>query len=116
MAWITAMGWRTRRSAVAAPPAAPPPASLSVSLFAGLDDRLAAYADQMEFLPTSIRDFPFRNGYFYKYSLMAGVRTNAAGMRIEMPDTTPLHTEYLLDARDEGIVSQELLDSVKPEQ
>jgi len=86
--------------------------TLSVSLFAGVDERLASYAHHLEFLPTSITDFPFRNGYFYKYSKMAGTRVNPAGIKVDVPDTTPIHTEYLLFARDEGIITQELLDSV----
>jgi len=86
--------------------------TLSVSLFSGLDDRLAAYAEKMEFLPTSITDFAYRNGYFYRYSKMAGKRTNAAGIKVEVPDTTPVHTDYLMFAQEEGVISQELLDSV----
>ena len=46
--------------------------TLSVSLFSGIDERLGEYAERMEFLPTSIKDFEFRNGYFYKYSKLAG--------------------------------------------
>lgn len=88
--------------------------TLSVSLFSGIDDRLNAYARHMEFLPTAIKDFRFRNGYFYRYALMAGTRTTADGRKIDVPDTTPIHTEYLLFARDNGIIPAELLDSVKP--
>lgn len=90
--------------------------TLSVSLFAGLDDRLEAYANQMEFLPTSIppAEFEFRNGYFYRYSLMAGTRTTADGRKVEMPDTTPIHTDYLLYASENNIIDPALLDSVSP--
>ena len=45
---------------------------------------------------------------------MAGSRVAPDGRKIEMPDTTPVHTEYLLYAVDEGILPQSLLDSVKP--
>jgi hypothetical protein len=171
--------------------------TLAVSLFSGLDDRLAvarqrlapacalarlvnptrevaracmsqAYAEKMEFMPTSIRDFEFRtpcagdptmegallrlsgsrltpagNGYFYKYAKMAGTRTNPAGIKVrschpmcgaacamccvtamllvwvgvhgaqvEIPDTTPVHTDYLMLAQEKGVISQALLDSV----
>ena len=86
--------------------------TLSVSLFAGIDERLASYAQHLDFMPTKMTDFPFRNGYFYKYAKMAGTRTTPAGIKVEVPDTTPIHTEYLLFARDEGLISQELLDSV----
>ena len=54
--------------------------TLSVSLFSGIDERLAAYAQRLEFMRTEIKDFEFRNGYFYKYAKMAGTRTNAAGI------------------------------------
>ncbi|KAL1530503.1 hypothetical protein AB1Y20_001404 [Prymnesium parvum] len=89
--------------------------TLSVSLFAGLDERLEAYARQLDFLPTALplKEFEFRNGYFYRYSLMAGTRTTADGRKIEMPDTTPIHTEYLQFAVENGIIAQSMLDSVK---
>ena len=86
--------------------------TLSVSLFSGIDERLAAYARTVEFLPTSIEDFEYRNGYFYKYTKMAGTRTNPAGIKVEIPDTTPIHTEYLMYAKEKGVISQSLLDSV----
>mmetsp|Transcript_24355 Transcript_24355/g.79329 ORF Transcript_24355/g.79329 Transcript_24355/m.79329 type:complete len:349 (+) Transcript_24355:26-1072(+) len=87
--------------------------TLSVSLFSGLDDRLADYARTMEFLPTRLDAgaFPFTSGYFYRYTKMAGTRTTPAGIKVEIPDTTPLHTEYLLEARDRGLVGKELLDA-----
>ena len=86
--------------------------TLSVSLFTGLDDRLNAYAQKMEFLPTAITDFEHRNGYFYRYAKMAGTRVNAAGIKVEVPDTTPIHSDYLMWAQEKGIISQSLLDSV----
>ena len=87
--------------------------TLSVSLFSGLDERLASYAQKMEFLPTSIgQDFESRNGYFYRYAKMAGTRVNPAGIKVEIPDTTPVHTEYLKEAVERGVIPQSLLDSV----
>lgn len=44
---------------------------------------------------------------------MAGKRTNPAGITIEMPDTTPLHTEYLMQAKEMGLISQAELESVR---
>ena len=67
---------------------------------------------EVEFMPTKIEDFEYRNGYFYKYSKMAGEKVNPAGIKVEIPDTTPLHTEYLLFAQEQGLISQALLDSV----
>ena len=43
---------------------------------------------------------------------MAGTRTTPAGIMVDVPDTTPLHTEYLMEALEKGVVSQALLDSV----
>jgi len=86
--------------------------TLSVALKTGLEDRLLDYARRVEFLPTALEDFEWRNGYFYRYSLMAGNRTNAAGFTVEIPDSTPIHTEYLLEARHMGLLSQATLDSV----
>jgi hypothetical protein len=88
--------------------------TLSVSLFSGVDERLEAYATKLEFMPTSINvdEFEYRNGYFYKYAKMAGPRVNAAGIKVDVPDTTPYHTEYLLWALEKGLISQSLLDSV----
>ena len=88
--------------------------SLAVSLKAGLDDRLCAYARRVEFLPVALEDFEWRNGYFYRYSLLKGKRTNAAGITVELPDSTPNHTALLLKARDMGLLSQATLDSVAP--
>ena len=90
--------------------------TLSVSLFAGLDDRLAAYASKMEFLPTSLpaSEFEFRNGYFYKYALMAGTRTTADGRKVEVPDTTPIHSDYLTYAAEKGYIDHIDLESVRP--
>ena len=45
---------------------------------------------------------------------MAGTRVTADGRKIDVPDTTPIHTEYLLFAAENGIIEQSLLDSVKP--
>lgn len=43
---------------------------------------------------------------------MAGTRTNPAGIKVEIPDTTPVHTDYLMYAQEEGVITQALLDSV----
>lgn len=84
--------------------------TFSVSLFSGLDERLNVYAQKMEFLPCTITEFEFRNGFFYKYSKMAGSRVNAAGLKVEVPDTTPGHTDYLKFAVEEGVITQSMLD------
>ena len=86
--------------------------TLSVALKNGLEDRLAAYSRTVEFFPTALKEFEWRNGYFYRYSCMAGVRTTADGRKIDVPDSTALHTEYLQIALEQGLISQGLLDSV----
>jgi len=43
---------------------------------------------------------------------MAGTRTNPAGIKVEIPDTTPMHTDYLMWAKEKGFINQALLDSV----
>jgi len=88
--------------------------TLSVALKTGLEDRLLAYSKTVDFFPTAIKEFEFRNGYFYRFSLMAGKRTNAAGITVDMPDSTPMHTEYLLAAVERGVLSKAELNSVAP--
>ena len=72
--------------------------TLSVALKSEIDERLAAHAAHLDFLPTAtaegkLVDFEFRNGYFYRLSKMAGQRVLADGRKIDIPDGTPLHTE-----------------------
>ena len=45
-----------------------------------------------------------RNGWFYRYTLLAGgnMRTLPDGRKIEVPDPTPMHTEYLQHLADKG--------------
>ena len=45
---------------------------------------------------------------------MAGKRTNAAGITVDVPDSTPMHTEYLLAAVERGVLSKAELNSVAP--
>ena len=89
--------------------------TLSVALKVGLEDRLCAYSRTVEFFPTAIKEFEWRNGYFYRYSLMSGKRKAANGIVIDMPDATPMHTEYLLAAQEKGLISMAELNSVAPD-
>ena len=77
-------------------------------------DQSGEYSKRFEFLPCKLDEFETTNGYFYKYSLMQGKRTAPNGIVIDMPDSTPYHTELLHMARDQGLLSQADLDSVKP--
>ena len=51
----------------------------------------------VEFFPTAVKEFKWRNGWFYRYSLLTGgqKRELPDGRKIEVPDPTPMHTEYL---------------------
>lgn len=88
--------------------------TLSVSLFSGIEERLQAYAQRMEFMKCKSisKDFEFFNGYFYKFAKMAGTRVTPAGIKVEVPDTTPIHTDYVKWCHEKGYVNQALLDSV----
>ena len=58
----------------------------------------------MDFFPTSLKEFKWRNGWFYRYTLLSGTTTNRNGIKIEMPDPTPLHTELLEIAQEQGLI------------
>lgn len=78
--------------------------TLSVALKTGLEERLCAYSRQVEFLPTSLEDFKWRNGWFYRYSMLSKTTINRNGLKMEMPDSTPLHTELLELAQEQGLI------------
>jgi len=52
-------------------------------------DRLRAYARAVAHFPTAVKEFPWRNGYFYKLSYDAGLAGAA--------DPCPTHTQLLYD-------------------
>ena len=86
--------------------------ALSSSLSSPTTRRLPEFGIlRLDPLPPAARQW--RNGYFYRYSLMAGTRTAPNGIKIEMPDSTPLHTEYLMIAQEQGLISKATLESVK---
>ncbi|PSC76819.1 hypothetical protein C2E20_0698 [Micractinium conductrix] len=62
-------------------------AALGVTLDAGVRERLCAYARSVAHFPTAVKEFPWRNGYFYGVSKAA-----AAG---GLPDPCPTHTAWL---------------------
>mmetsp|Transcript_14470 Transcript_14470/g.39354 ORF Transcript_14470/g.39354 Transcript_14470/m.39354 type:complete len:354 (+) Transcript_14470:1-1062(+) len=78
--------------------------TLSVALKTGLEERLCAYSRKVDFFPTSLKEFKWRNGWFYRYTLLSGTTTNRNGIKIEMPDPTPLHTELLEIAQEQGLI------------
>lgn len=62
-------------------------AALEATLDAGVEDRLCAYARSVAHFPTAIKEFSWRNGWFYDLSRAAQTRGQ--------PDPCPLHTSWL---------------------
>lgn len=62
---------------------------LGVSLDDGLIERLLAYSRSVASFPTALKEFKWRNGWFYTQS--------AAALEADQPDPYPLHTAYLSD-------------------
>jgi len=89
--------------------------TLTVSFKPELPERLCAYSERVEFFPTAVKEFKWRNGFFYRYSLLGGTRTLPDGRKIEMPDPCPMHSEYLQYAVDKGTLDKNVLSEVKAE-
>lgn len=64
-------------------------AALGVQLEPGVVERLNAYARSVAHFPTAVKEFEWRNGYFYSLTQQA-----LAGGR---PDPCPMHTALLKD-------------------
>lgn len=62
-------------------------AELGVKLDDGAFDRLAAYGRAVAHFPTAVKEFEWRNGWFYKISRRA--------MEVGESDPMPLHTAGL---------------------
>lgn len=62
-------------------------AELGISLDAGYVDRLTAYARTVAHFPTAVKEFEWRNGWFYDISKRA--------MTDGKPDPCPTHTAWL---------------------
>jgi len=69
--------------------------TMSVALKTGLEERLCAYSRRVEFFPTAMKEFEWRNGWFYRYTKLA--------QKNGFPDATPMHTEYLRYGRENGL-------------
>lgn len=65
-------------------------AALGITLDSGVPERLLAYARSVAHFPTAVKEFQWRNGYFYGLSQQA----QAAGQ----PDPCPTHTAWLKEA------------------
>lgn len=58
--------------------------TLTVGMLPNIEDRLLAYARRVKDFPTAMKEFKWRNGFFYNYSKIA--------MDRDFPDPTPMHT------------------------
>ncbi len=61
----------------------------AITLLYGVENRMFAYAQgpNVEFIPTKVTNFKWRNGFVYGIGDMA--------KSVGMPDPCPMHTEYL---------------------
>ena len=69
--------------------------TLAVSLKVDLEERLCEYARRVEFFPTALKEFEWRNGWFYAIT-EAAVKDGKA-------DPCPLHTAGLVEL---GVVKE----------
>ena len=58
--------------------------TLTVGMLSNIEDRLLAYARTVKDFPTAVKEFEWRNGFFYNYSMLA--KKNG------LPDPSPMHT------------------------
>mmetsp|Transcript_7602 Transcript_7602/g.20193 ORF Transcript_7602/g.20193 Transcript_7602/m.20193 type:complete len:371 (+) Transcript_7602:58-1170(+) len=66
------------------------------ALLGGVPERIAAYCRAVPDFPTALKEFKWRNGYFYHYTQLA--RKN------NFDDPTPMHTDYLEDGKAKGLI------------
>jgi hypothetical protein len=66
-------------------------AALGVQLEPGVVERLKAYARSVSHFPTAVKEFEWRNGYFYGLTQQAVAEGRA--------DPCPLHTALLRDVK-----------------
>lgn len=65
--------------------------ALGVQLDSGVVERLNAYARSVAHFPTAVKEFEWRNGYFYKLSQEAVLDGK--------PDPCPMHTALLQEVK-----------------
>ncbi|CAN8070932.1 unnamed protein product [Agarophyton chilense] len=70
--------------------------TLTVGMMSDIEKRLIAYAKSVKDFPTALKEFKWRNGFFYDYSMLA--KKNG------LSDPTPMHTGYLEDGKKMGII------------
>ncbi|PXF43360.1 hypothetical protein BWQ96_06923 [Gracilariopsis chorda] len=70
--------------------------TLTVGMMPNIEKRLIAYGNCVKDFPTALKEFKWRNGFFYDYSMLA--------KRNGLPDPTPMHTGYLEDGKSMGLI------------
>lgn len=70
--------------------------TLTVGMGSDVDKRLLQYSRTVKDFPTAVKEFPWRNGFFYRYSQLALSRG--------LDDQTPMHTGYLEDGKKMGLL------------
>jgi hypothetical protein len=70
--------------------------TLTVGMGSDIEKRLVEYARSVKDFPTAIKEFEWRNGFFYRYSKLATSRG--------LDDQTPMHTGYLEDGKKMGLI------------
>lgn len=71
--------------------------TLAIAVFPNQVERLNAYSRVIPQFPTALKEFKWRNGFFYDFSMLA--RKNGFG------DYTPMHTAYLEEGKERGLLS-----------
>ena len=73
--------------------------TLAVGMMTGVEPRLTEYAKSVASFPTALKEFKWRNGWFYGHSRFA--------LEHDFPDPCPMHTNYLEEGRKRGLIEWE---------
>lgn len=70
--------------------------TLTVGMMPDIEKRLLAYGRAVKDFPSGLKEFKWRNGFFYDYSQLA--------KRNGFPDPTPMHSDYLEQGKSMGLI------------
>jgi len=70
--------------------------TLTVGMLPRLEERQREFALSVKDFKTGIKEFEWRNGYFYRYSMLAREKG--------FPDPTPMHTDWLEEGKKMGLI------------
>ena len=65
-------------------------------MYLGLEERLRAYADAVGDFPCAMKEFKWRNGFWYNYSQLC--------LSKGFDDNMPMHTEYVEYCMENGLI------------